>query len=177
MDKRVGFGPRLGAVLMDGIVVWLLSFFLGGTLGAMLGLGAGAIAGAGDQAEGAAAAGALIGGMLGMMAGFYVFGLLYSLIEAFTGASPGKMILKLKVGTAEGRQAPIQTYLTRWAVKNAGTLLGVLALVPGLGILSTLSSIAGLVIFVGCFLVLGQNRQALHDMAAKTAIFKTTDLS
>ena len=177
MDKRIGFGPRLGAALIDMVIISVLSLFLGGTLGAMLGLGAGAMAGVSDQAEGAAAAGAAIGALAGMAMGIAVFGFLYSLIEALTGASPGKMVLKLKVGFEDGRQAPVATYVTRWAVKYAGTLLGVVALVPGLHMLGTLGPVASLVIFVGCFLVLGDKRQALHDMAAKTAIFKKADLT
>ena len=36
-----------------------------------------------------------------------------------------------------------------------------------------LASIAGLAILVGCFFTLGQNRQALHDVLARTAVFAT----
>jgi len=176
MDKRVGFGPRLGAALLDVVLITVVSMLFGGTLGALLGLGAGAIAGAGTEGDGAAAAGAAIGMVGGMMIGMYVFGFLYSLIEAFTGASPGKMVLKLKIGLEDGRHAPLGTYMARWAVKYAGTLIGLLALLPGLGLLSTVGSLAGFVIFIGCFLVLGDKHQALHDMAAKTAVFNKADL-
>ena len=179
MEKRVGFGPRLGAALLDMVLICIVSLLFGGTLGALLGLGAGAIAGAageGDSAAAAGAAGAAIGALGGMMIGIYVFGFLYSLIEAFTGASPGKMVLKLKIGVEDGRQAPVSTYAARWAVKYAGTLIGLLALMPGLHLLSAVGSLAGFVIFIGCFLVLGDKKQALHDMAAKTAVFKKADL-
>jgi uncharacterized RDD family membrane protein YckC len=178
MDKRVGFGPRLGAALVDVVLITVVSLLFGGTLGALLGLGAGAIAGAGTDGEGAgaAAAGAAIGMIGGMMIGMYIFGFLYSLIEAFTGASPGKMVLKLKIGFEDGRNAPLGTYVSRWAVKYAGTLIGLVALLPGLGLLSTVGTLAGFVIFIGCFLVLGDKRQALHDMAAKTAVFNKADL-
>ena len=181
MDKRVGFGPRLGAALVDVVLISIVSLLFGGTLGALLGLGAGAIAGAGsteggEAAAGAAAAGAAIGALGGMAIGIYVFGFLYSLIEAFTGASPGKMVLKLKIGLEDGRNAPLATYVARWAVKYAGTLLGMVALMPGLALLGTIGSLAGFVIFIGCFLVLGDKRQALHDLAAKTAVFNKADL-
>jgi uncharacterized RDD family membrane protein YckC len=181
MEKRVGFGPRLGAAALDFVLVCIVSLIFGGALGALLGLGAGAIAGAasnegGEAAAGAAAAGAAIGALGGMAIGIYVFGFLYSLIEAFTGASPGKMVLKLKVGLEDGRNAPLASYVSRWAVKYAGTLIGLVALLPGLALLGTVGSLAGFVIFIGCFLVLGDKRQALHDMAAKTAVFKKADL-
>jgi hypothetical protein len=48
-----------------------------------------------------------------------------------------------------------------------------LAAIPGLGLIfGWLSLGAGLVIFIGCFLTLGQARQALHDMLAHTAVYK-----
>lgn len=181
MDKRVGFGPRLGAALMDFVVVLVLSMLFGGVLGGMLGLGAGGAIGSSSDAEGAAAAGAAAGAVLGALAGFAlgaaVFGFLYSLIEGLTGASPGKMILKLKVGTADGHHAQIATYLTRWAVKYSGQLLGFLSVVLATPLISTLGTVASLVVFVGCFMVLGANRQAIHDMVAKTAVFKKADLT
>jgi uncharacterized RDD family membrane protein YckC len=40
-----------------------------------------------------------------------------------------------------------------------------------------LAPAAGLVIFVGCFLVLGDKRQALHDLGAATAVFRKADLA
>ena len=43
-------------------------------------------------------------------------------------------------------------------------------------LLGLLGKLAGMVIFVGCFLVLGQQKQAILDMVAGTAVFKTTDL-
>jgi uncharacterized RDD family membrane protein YckC len=176
MDKRVGFGPRFGAALLDIVLICIVSLLFGGTMGALLGLGAGAMIGAGTEGGGAAAAGAALGAVGGMMIGMYVFGFLYSLIEAFTGASPGKMVLKLKIGFEDGRNAPVSTYVARWAVKYAGTLIGLVALMPGLHLLGTVGTLAGVVIFIGCFLVLGDKRQALHDLAAKTAVFNKADL-
>ena len=53
-NKRVGFGPRLGAALIDVVVVMILGTLLGGMLGSALDPGAGAIAGS-SRNEGAAA--------------------------------------------------------------------------------------------------------------------------
>jgi uncharacterized RDD family membrane protein YckC len=183
MDKRVGFGPRLLAVLIDGVIVGVVGLVVGATVGGMLGAGAGGALGnaingsAGDTAAGGAALGAALGAVLGVMAALGGVVFLYGLIEAFTGASPGKMVLKLKVGHADGRRASVSTYATRWAVKYAGTLLGMLAVLPGLHLLGTLALPVAVVIFVGCFLVLGDKRQALHDIAARTAVFRTSDLT
>jgi uncharacterized RDD family membrane protein YckC len=176
MDKRVGFGPRLGAAVIDAVIIMVVGGMFGGMLAAALGLGAGAAAGLAGG-EDAAAAAAALGAMGGFAIGISLFGLLYSLIEAFTGASPGKMILKLKIGTDDGRNAPAATYLTRWAVKYSNSLLSTIGLITGISIIGTLGTVAGVVVFFGCFLVLGAGRQAVHDLVAKTAVYYKADLT
>lgn len=177
MDKRVGFGPRFVATLIDVVLIGVLGALFGGAIGSALGLGAGALAGAATDTEGAAAAAAAVGFVGGMMLGMTIVGVLYGFIEAFTGASPGKMALKLKIGFEDGRNAPVSVYLTRWAVKYSGSILGAIAALTGISLVGTLGSVCSLVIFIGCFLVLGQKKQAIHDMAAKTAVFKKADLT
>ena len=183
MDKRVGFGPRLLAVLIDGVIVGVVGLVVGGAIGGLLGGGAGGALGgalsgsAGDTTAGGAALGAALGAVIGAMAALGGVVFLYGLIEALTGASPGKMVLNLKVGHEDGRRASVSTYAARWAVKYAGTLLGMLAMLPGLHLLGTLALPAAVVIFAGCFLVLGDKRQALHDIAARTAVFRKADLT
>jgi len=176
MDKRVGFGPRLGAALIDVVAIVILGGVFGGILGSVLGLGAGALAGSATDEGGAAVAAAAVGFFGGMALGITLVGVLYGLIEAFTGASPGKMVLKLKIGFEDGRNAPVATYFTRWAVKYSGTILSSVGLITGISLLGTLGSLAGFVIFVGCFFVLAAKKQAIHDMAAKTAVFNKADL-
>jgi len=178
MERRVGFGPRLLAAAIDAIVVIAVTVGIGGTIGGILGGGAGqALASAdGGGAAAGAAIGAVLGALLGAAVVFSGFAFLYSLVEAFTGASPGKMLLGLKVGLEDGRRAPVATYLARWIVKYSGSVLGLLGALPALHVLAALASAAGLVVFLGCFLVLGDKRQALHDLAAKTAVFRKADL-
>jgi len=43
-------------------------------------------------------------------------------------------------------------------------------------ILGTIGGLASLAIFIGCFMVLGSEKQALHDMVGKTAVFNKADL-
>ncbi|HKK51691.1 MAG TPA: RDD family protein [Myxococcota bacterium] len=172
--NRIGFGPRAGAVLID-----MGLSFIGGTLiailfGGVLGAGASSLAGPGagsDSVDLAAIFGFIAGGTIGMT----VFGVLYNLIEAFTGASPGKRVLGLVVGSAEGTAATQGTLMARYAVKNAQLLIALLAIVAP--ILAPLSPLAGLVVFGGCFAALGVGRQALHDMIVKTAVYARRDLA
>ena len=178
MEKRVGFGPRFAAALIDLSIVAIVGFVAGAAIGGMLGRGIGGAFGgaAGGDGAGAAARGAAVGAVLGAVAAFGGFVFLYSLIEAFTGASPGKMVLGLKAGTADGRPGTAALYVKRWAIKYSGTVLGLVGAMPGLHVLGLLAPVAGLVVFAGCFLVLGDKRQALHDMGAATAVFRKADL-
>ena len=178
MEKRIGFGPRLAAALIDMGIVAVVGFAAGAAIGGWLGTAIGTALG-GSTAEGAAsgaAVGAAVGAVLGAMSAFGGFVFLYSLIEAFTGASPGKMALGLKVGREDGHRAAAGVYARRWAIKYSGTLLGLLGALPGLHVVGLLAPVAGLVVLAGCFLVLGDKRQALHDVAAKTAVFRKIDL-
>ena len=176
MDKRVGFGMRLVAALIDAVIVVIPSALFGGMLATALGLGAGALASLLEAGGETAAAAAAMGAVAGFAIGYGLFSFLYSLIEGFKGASPGKMIAGIKIGTQDGRNAPVKVYLQRWAVKNSSTLLGTLGAFTGISLLSWLGSLAGLAVFVGCFFVLGASRQAFHDMAAKTAVYSRAEL-
>jgi uncharacterized RDD family membrane protein YckC len=179
MEKRVGFGLRLAATLIDMLIVAVVGFGAGAALGGLVGGGLGSALGGASQ-EGAAsgaAVGAALGAVLGAVAAFGGFVFLYSLIEAFTGASPGKMLLKLKVGTSDGRRGSPALYVRRWAIKYSGSVLGLLGVIPGLHVLGLLAPAAGLVIFVGCFVALGDRRQALHDLGASTAVYRRADLA
>ena len=172
MDKRIGFGARTGAALIDFLAIAILGSVFGGMLGTVLGLGLGALGGS-PQFAGVAA---VVGFLGGMALGITLVSVLYGLIEAFTGTSPGKMVLKLKIGFEDGRNAPVATYLTRWAVKYSGQILSILGLIAGNSLLGTLGSLASTAIFIGCFFVLAAKQQAFHDMVAKTAAFKQADL-
>lgn len=174
METRVGFGLRLAATLIDMLIVGSVGLLAGAVLGGLLagGIG-GALGGSSDVGSASSAAvGAAVGAVLGAMALFSGFVFLYSLIEALTGASPGKMALGLKVGLEDGHQASVAVYLRRWAIKFSGTLLGLLGAVPGFHVVGLLSPAAGVIVFIGCFLALGDKRQALHDLAANTAVFR-----
>jgi uncharacterized RDD family membrane protein YckC len=179
MEKRVGFELRLAAALIDLAILAVVGFVAGAVIGGMLGGWVGGASGGSSGGIGSAspaALGAAVGAVLGAMAAFGGFVFLYSLIEAFTGASPGKMFLGLKVGSGDGRRGSPALYVKRWALKYSGTLLGLLGAIPGLHVLGLLAPAAGLVIFIGCFLSLGDRRQALHDLGAATAVFRKADL-
>ncbi len=176
MEQRIGFGPRLGALLIDCVLVVVLVAVLGGTIGGMFGAAAGGAGaamstGTGSGAQSAAAMGGMLGAFAGMLIAAAVLGLVYFLIEGFTGYTLGKLMLGIRIANADGTQAPVSRLLLRWAVKNNNFLFSVLAVATGVGLLTTLGRLGGLVIFVGCFLALGASKQALHDRICDTAVW------
>jgi len=168
MEQRIGFGKRLGALLLDCVIVGVLVVVLGGAVGGMLGFSA---AGLGGAESGAMSGAAAMGAMVGMIAATAVIGLAYFLMEAFTGYTLGKLILGIRIANEDGSQAGVSTLFARWALKNINFVLTVAALFTGIEIFRVLGNVGGLVIFVGCFLVLGMSRQALHDRLVKTAVY------
>lgn len=177
MNERIGFGQRLLAALIDGIVISVVGGILGSVLGGMLGVGVGgAAAASGAEGADAAAAGAALGGLMGAVAGAMIGSGILSIgwivWEGLTGQALGKKLLKIRIKAADGSVAGPDKLFTRAAVKYSSSLLTLISAVTGIGFINTLGSLAFLVVIIGCFFVLGQNRQAFHDMLAKTAVFK-----
>lgn len=179
MEQRIGFGKRLGAWALDCVFVIIVSVVggtaIGGWLGAYTGaaaLGAaGAATGGADNAQAAAALGGLFGAIAGMALAASLIWTVYFLFEGLTGYTLGKLILGIRVASDDGTRAGVGKLLLRWLIKNSGfvlTLIGLFTLTPSL---FTVSRLASLIIFVGCFFTLGMKRQAFHDMLAKTAVY------
>lgn len=178
MENRIGFGMRLGAWLIDCVIVAVLAFFGGSTIGGMLGAGAGAAMSAGDQnAMKGMAMGGVIGAMIGVIVAAAVIGVIYNLIEGFTGWTLGKLLLGIQVGNQDGTKASVGQLLERYALKNCSFILTILSVVTGVAVLKTIGNLGGLAILIGCFFVLGSAHQAFHDMIAKTAVYKRSQLA
>jgi uncharacterized RDD family membrane protein YckC len=180
IGERIGFGPRLGAAIIDIILIIIGGLIIGTLLGGILGGIFGSTLGPIQTEEGAEISGAQFGGGLGMLLGaaifIPVFATLYALLEGFVGATIGKMILGLKIGNDDGTKAGVGKLLLRYAIKNIASLVSVVAAIIGVAFLQQIGSVLGLIIFIGCFLTLGSAKQALHDMIAKTAVYPKKSL-
>lgn len=183
-DKRVGFGPRLVAAIIDtlagAVFTLVLAFVLMqfdiqpvGTMPEML--------------EGIEDLSLLFGGQSALMQNIkdmlpaailagIISAIAYSLIEGLSGASPGKRVMGITVAHADGKRGDTRLFVRRWVVKNSGRILEFLSLVPGLVFLDLFSDILGLVIFFGCFLAIGVDRMALHDRVAQSAVYHREDV-
>lgn len=153
--ERVGIGLRIGAALIDVVIVIVLSLALGSVVGGS------AIMFSPD------AAGSYVAMLL-----MSILPLAYFSLEIFRAATPGKMVLKLKIANPDGSAANQATLIRRFCTKFAGSLLGLVGAITTLAILQTVGGVVGLVILIGFLLVLQPDKQALHDKVGKTAVFK-----
>jgi uncharacterized RDD family membrane protein YckC len=175
MEQRIGFGKRLGALVLDCIIVWILAWVGAGTIGGMLGGATAAAVSGMTPGDSTAAAVAMVGGVLGtvfaMVIAFVVIAAVYFLLEGFTGYTLGKLILGIRIANADGTAASVTTLLGRYLVKNCNYVLSLVGFATGMHVLITLGRLGGLIIFVGCFFTLGAAKQAFHDMIMKTAVY------
>ncbi|HEY6059995.1 MAG TPA: RDD family protein [Gemmatimonadales bacterium] len=176
MEQRIGFGKRFGALILDCILVFVLSWLGAGTIGAMFGgtaasIAARSMAQADTTAVSMAVVGGIMGAVIGMVIAFVVIGTLYFLVEGFTGFTLGKLILGIRIANADGTAAGVPALLGRYLIKNCYYVLSLLGVVTGVGALGTLGTVGGLIIIVGCFFTLGTAKQAFHDMIMKTAVY------
>jgi uncharacterized RDD family membrane protein YckC len=163
--ERVGFGKRLVSSVLDFLISLLPGIIIGIYAGAAIAtflldffndeaqletIRAGF---SGDIA-------APIIGFVASLAGIVFTSLFFYVLEGFTGQTPGKMILGITVANMNGKKASIDKLLLRAFIKITGSFVGII----------------GFIIFIGCFLVLGEKKQALHDIICKTAIFNKSDL-
>ncbi|MGA1197997.1 MAG: RDD family protein [Candidatus Latescibacterota bacterium] len=160
--ELIGFGKRLGAYLLDGIFTTIAAGVVGYALKDLfVGLVPIDPELLGEAGEWVAA----ISGAAGLCA------VLYGLIEGFTGASPGKMILAIKIGNDNSTTAETSTLLKRYAIKTIASILALVGLILGVEFLNTIGNVLGIIVSIGCFFALGEAKQALHDKIVHTAVY------
>lgn len=189
VDKRVGFGPRLGAYLIDGIVIGVVYYILSMVLGSIfLNMLVGNIEQmANDVQDLESAMQAMAAAAVAAMAIFFtVFGiagsLYWILMEGMMGASVGKMALGLKIAHEDGNDKG--ALMKRAVIKALPYLIAAvlgLALVfsKSLGLMTVLYvgyGLAQLFILIAMFMALRASKQALYDSMSGTAVFKKADV-
>lgn len=204
-EKRIGFAPRLGASLIDGIitttlivVVFFVVLNLSGFFDEVRAMGA-----SGGPPDSNKSFESFFGKILTAIQVGLLVSVGYDMIELFTGASPGKHLLGMKVGNKDGSPADLPKYAFRRVLKSAPLLLSLIAFQffefdvdklsqaqpnstnpfaamdtfgAGYFFINSLNQILQLLFLVSCLFALADHRMALHDMAAGTAIFKKKDL-
>jgi RDD family len=172
MPNRIGLRPRIAAVAIDLAGIVLLAMLFGPWVGIRLGLGH-------YDGQGLGAGGM----MAGATAGTQVIALLWLAPEALWGTGPGKALLGLAIGNEQGQPLPRRRAALRWALKTSPALVGLLAVIVSLaaprvgGWLTLLSDLCAVVLLAGCFVALGSDQQALHDVLAGSAIYRRAELA
>ena len=172
-NERVGFGRRLGAYLLDGLIVLVFGSVVGVLVGDTLSnLFFSAQLGQFDQLydvlgyeyEG------MISKMTSLSAGISVTGLSLFFMEGAFGQSFGKMMLGIINTNVDGSSATATKLWMRSFFKYGASIIPLIAGVSGVAFLNPVASLWSLIIFIGFFFALGDNKQTIHDMIAKTVV-------
>lgn len=161
--KRTNFGKRLGAILIDAAILWGLGYVFGLILGKPTPPTA-------EEFMGLPLDEIMLKSLSVDMTPYYL-GLAYALIEIFVLKSPGKMILGLIIGNHAGEKPPMSALIIRYLFRQASTLLFLIAIFSQTASFIWIGLLLAFVYIVGCFVALSQNRLALHDIIAKTAVY------
>jgi uncharacterized RDD family membrane protein YckC len=168
-DLRIGFGRRLGAAILDMIfttIIMLIVFIATGIMEEFMRLSDSLTFTSQEDMQ-------LFSEYLTNTVApiSLIISLIYYITEVLFAASPGKMVLGIKIASAGRKEALMEKLFIRYAVKHSNNILSALSLLALSGLFDVLSTIAFLVILVGFFFTLSYKRQAFHDMAAGTAVY------
>lgn len=182
MLQREGFNTRLGAALIDTLIIHLgtlpLVLMVAGQMATfvmtavLIPFTDGKAGADSELALGRAATGLTV-----------LFGavLAYSLCDVFLAATPGKLLLGLRISNQDGTPASLSQRALRWAIKFAWIIPYAIFLFL---MFSSRASTAASEIFhwfgrlalglsvLGFLLTLRPDRQAACDLAAHTAVFR-----
>jgi uncharacterized RDD family membrane protein YckC len=172
LENRVGFLPRLSAYMLDVAGLWILAVALHAPLVTLFPGAVSAMVAQANAHPDASQLRPFLEWSARLVVAITLLGPFYGLIEAFTGRSPGKYLLGLRITGMNGEKPPLSRLFLRYAIKSAATIIAVPALLlssKGLGVLAQATSWANI---VSCLLVLGRERTAMHDRMAGTIVLR-----
>jgi uncharacterized RDD family membrane protein YckC len=177
--ERAGFGVRLAAALIDGAFILPIYLFLTRTFHLIV---AAHVLGTLRRADPV---------FLSIFIGNALV-LTYSLLEVKYGATPGKMILRLRIENEQAARTTAAQLLGRYSMKHSARLCGLADALTSLrhlkifcawaplvvfrkqpmefATLRTLGELQGIFVFVGFFFTLSKSRQSLYDRLSRTVV-------
>ncbi len=111
-----------------------------------------------------------------------VITIIYIAIEVSMATSIGKMILGLKIGSFNREEAEISQLIIRTSLKHFSIIFMIIPLVikemtaSSEMVIGYLNSAYGILFFISCLFAFGMKRQTVHDMIAKTAVYKKSNI-
>ena len=106
----------------------------------------------------------------GLAATVYLVWLAYTSMEVWTAATPGKMVLRMRVCSLDCTPADFWRRFLRWSTKWSWLFLSFLFLLTELPPLYALSGFISLIVLVGCLFAANEDRLTWHDQWAQTAV-------
>jgi uncharacterized RDD family membrane protein YckC len=144
----VGFGPRLVALLVDGLIIGIINWVLNLIL-----LGGAAAGTAATGADTTSAAAAFTGaGLMGTGLSLVISILYWVVYQGQTGQTVGKKIMGIKVVTSSGKTPSMGTLFLRETIGKF---------------------VSSLILGIGYLMILwDEKKQGLHDKIASTYVVK-----
>jgi uncharacterized RDD family membrane protein YckC len=105
----------------------------------------------------------------------FVNGLLvlaYSSSEIIFAGTPGKLLLGLRIRSADGGNADRWRLFARWSTKWSGVFCILLFSITGLQGLSLLAGAMNFMVVMGCLFAVNDDKQAWHDQWCRTAVYR-----
>ncbi|MDR0926395.1 MAG: RDD family protein [Ignavibacteria bacterium] len=102
---------------------------------------------------------------------------IYYSMEVIFAQSLGKIVLGIIIGAADKKPATLPQLLVRFATKQSSTIMTLVVLITSVQFINNIASFFNIVIFIGCFFVLGESKTALHDKIAGTAVYFKDELA
>jgi uncharacterized RDD family membrane protein YckC len=176
LDNRVGFGRRLGAYLIDTLLILILGLllmpFLGDSLASIffeqqlveLEKNSNQLAQLGFDFEN------VLNSLINFSVLASILTVLLFVLEGAIGQSVGKIILNIHNTNLDGSLPSAKKLWIRSLCKYGSKILSLIGGFIGASIVGSIGSLWGIVIFIGFFFVLSDKKQSIHDMLAKTAV-------
>ena len=179
IDKRVGFGRRLAAFLVDVVILMIIQTVISYSSGLNE---AQAIMTERMQSIGFNLD-AIMQMTMEMQSEFYftllsiqVIYVLYYSLEMMVGATLGKLALGIQIADKDGKPASNTQLIKRFAFKNSVLIFGLLSAATHFKPFEWAYYTMGIIVLISCLYVLSSTKMGFHDMWAKTAVFKKRDL-
>jgi uncharacterized RDD family membrane protein YckC len=171
--ERADFGTRLGAYLLDLVFMggfgFVVSIFVGF-------VGIAFFESSNNSSNFSDAVGGFFIWLISLFWALFIGAFLYNLVEAFTGASLGKMVVGIKIGTQDAKTAFIGRYIARALLKNFQYILILLSIYTDNEIFVEVMQLYYLFFIVSCAFALSPDRLTLHDRIVSTAVYKKIHL-
>jgi uncharacterized RDD family membrane protein YckC len=178
-DYRIGFGRRLGAFLIDGLIlIFLISiiFLSTGFLNDTIRLFKESSESMSDSRYIAELQVQFESEHIMTFIVTQLLILAFFSLEILVAASPGKLALGIQIADESRKKAPNSQLIERFIYKHLYTIFTLAGMIIGIEVLDWISNILVLGFVIGCFFVLSERRQGFHDMIAHTAVFHKEDI-